>query len=208
MSAFQSIYYSLVLLSAVIFTGCAAPLQVSMREIAPGVFDGPRPGTQDDFAVLRQHGIRTLVSLEVFTFDVAPVRRRAEQNHIRFINIPVAAAPWAPSEEKVKLLLQTLANTNLQPIYVHCLMGRDRTGVLLALYRVYYCSCAPEEAWEQMLHKGGFKSSWGLAGFKRYFWDHTKIPDWAQQTDLASQAKDPSGHGLRGDTGITQGKCK
>jgi len=149
-------------------------------EISPGIFGGRKPSNQADFDVLRAHGIRTIVSLQTFKWHVEPERRLSAKNGIAFENIPIAAAPWGPAEWKVKALFQLLTNPRLRPIYVHCALGRDRTAVLMALYRVYYENCAAQEAWDQMLRRGGFKSRWGMFGFQRYYWNHCKRPDWAQ----------------------------
>jgi hypothetical protein len=82
-----------------------------------------------------------------------------------------------PRDKRVKEALLALHNPSLHPIFVHCLVGADRTTLITALYRMYYQDWTPEAAWREML-KAGFHSNWWLLGFKTYFWKHTEKPDW------------------------------
>jgi hypothetical protein len=168
-----------------------------MHEALPGIFEGRKPTSNADFAALRQHGIRTIVSVQAMAGAVNRERRHAQQTGFCFRNVPIVASPFGPREQNVKAALEIMATPSLRPIYVHCLLGRDRTEVLLALYRVYYENWTPEAAWQHMLRGGGFKS-WGLPGFKRYFWRHSKKPSWVKSmSDLqsTSSVNGPTGCG-------------
>ena len=70
-----------------------------------------------------------------------------------------------------------LSDPALRPIFVHCLLGKDRTALITGLYRVYYQDWTPEAAWAEML-RSGFHVRPTLRGFETYFWGHTKKPDW------------------------------
>ena len=158
--------------------GCATNKSLVATQIAPGVFAGRKPHSDADFQALKAKGIRTVVNLQTMTWDIAPERKLAERNGIAFRNIPITASPFGPRAQKVQQLFQTLATPSLQPVYVHCLLGRDRTGVLMALYRVYYNNVDPNTAWAEMIRRGDFKSRWGLVGFKLYYWHHLDKPAW------------------------------
>lgn len=183
--------------AALLFSGCStAPLSLSIHETSPGVFEGRKPKTEADFATLRQNKIRTILSLQTLTCAVEPERKRAEQNGLALLNVPILASPFGPRERNVKAALQILATPSLKPIYVHCLLGRDRTGVLLALYRVYYENWTPEAAWDDMIRRGGFKSRLGMLGFEMYFWRHTRRPAWVKGVVPAPKPKTPPNPGM------------
>ena len=163
----------------VLLSGCASPChRFSYHEGLPEVFVGCRPKKSADFDELRQHGIRTIISYESFPWHVAPERQKAQKNGFAFVNAPVFASPFGPSEKSIKRALRVLNDQSLRPVYVHCLYGRDRTAMILGLYRIYYQAASPQEVWDEMI-RSGYKSDWSLWGFKRYFWKHTNKPDWA-----------------------------
>jgi len=58
-----------------------------------------------------------------------------------------------------------------QPIYLHCVLGRDRTSMLAGLYRIYFDGMTKEEAYRQMKAEG-FRDVWFLHGLKEYFDKH------------------------------------
>jgi protein-tyrosine phosphatase len=170
-----------VLFLVLLCCGCStAHSSLQITEIAPGVFDGPKPRSQSDFQALREKGIRTIVSLQTLTGDIEPERKRAAKNGFEYVNVPILASPFGPREEKVRQLFEAIAAPSARPVYVHCLLGRDRTGVLMALYRVYYENVSPKDAWEEMIHRGGFRSRWALIGFRVYYWNHCDRPDWVR----------------------------
>jgi protein tyrosine/serine phosphatase len=45
-------------------------------------------------------------------------------------------------------------DTDQHPIFVHCLHGRDRTGLMTAVYRVHFDGWPVEKAYEEMLECG------------------------------------------------------
>lgn len=167
--------------AGILLAGCSTtPRPLAMRQVSPWIFEGPKPKTDADFVTLRNRGIRTILSLQTLTAAVEPERRRAAANGMAFRNVPIFASPFPPQERHVREVLQILAEPSLRPIYFHCLLGRDRTEVMLALYRVYYENWTPEAAWKEMLHGGGFKSRWAMHGFETYFWRHSKKPAWVR----------------------------
>ena len=185
-------------LAALLFAGCAsAPPKFPFRQVSSGVFEGFAPESKSDFKILRTYGIRTILSLRALPWHIPPERRKAEKNGIGFVNTPIPATPFEPSEESVKAALLALSDPSLQPIYVHCLLGRDRTTMVVALYRVYFENWTPEAAWREML-SCGFKQHWTLRGFATYFWSHTEKPDWVKEL-LAERAKNDTDNATYGN---------
>lgn len=167
-----------VLATLLFWSGCASPCHhFSFHEALPGVFVGCRPKSQADFDHLHKCGIRTIVSYETFNWHVAPERRKAEQNRIAFVNVPIFASPFGPSEQSMRRALEVLSDVSLRPAYVHCLYGRDRTAIILGLYKVYYQGAPPEQTWQEII-RSGYHADLSLWGFTRYYWKHTQKPEW------------------------------
>ncbi len=170
-------------------SGCATrgkPLRIV--EVSPGIFEGPRVHKQADFDLLKAHGVRTILSLEALPWDIWPERRRALQNGIEYVNVPIMATPLEPREKRVNEALMVLDDRSLRPIYVHCYLGEDRDTFLIGLYRVYFQHWTPEAAWDEML-RSGFHVRLTLRGFRTYFWRHAQEPPpWAKVASARKKA--------------------
>lgn len=168
---------TLAVLAGLLCSGCATgPLA---RRVSPGIFAGRYPRNQADYDTLRARGVRTIVSLGVLPWNVAKERRRAQRNGFIFRNFYVIASPFEPSERSIKGALLALHDPSLRPVFIHCHLGRDRTAMVVGLYRIYYQGWTPRQAWIAMLHTG-FRLGWMLSGLRRYFWSHTRRPDWVK----------------------------
>src|SRR5260370_17640394 len=62
-----------------------------------------------------------------------------------------------------------------RPIYFDCALGRDRTALVAALYKMYFMGMSQQDAWIYM-KEAGFKESWLRNGLKRYLWKHPNPP--------------------------------
>ena len=161
---------------ALLAAGCASNKPFWMRQVSPGIYEGYKPRTQDDFDALRSHGMRTILSLEELPWDIWPERKHAHESGFEYRDVPILASPPAPSQN-VKAALLVLNDSSLRPIFVHCFLGEDRSTFILGLYRIYFQDWPPQAAWQEMLHSG-FHVRWSLRGFTSYFWEHTQKPGW------------------------------
>ena len=58
----------------------------------------------------------------------------------------IEAKAWHPEDEDVARLLKTIQDPNNQPVFVHCQHGADRTGTMIAAYRIVVEGLTPNEA--------------------------------------------------------------
>lgn len=90
-------------------------------------------------------GIKTVLSLQLITFDTA--LEETAQSGLTLVHVPMV--PWSiPMESLVEALL-TIKNAD-KPVLVHCLHGSDRTGTIVALYRILFENWSREEALTEM----------------------------------------------------------
>ncbi len=172
------------LLGACLCGGCAGPRCI---KVSPGIYEGHKPWTEGDFNALRAEGIQTILSLELYPWDVWPERWQAHRGGFAYLDVPILASMLPPREPDVRQALLLLHDDSLRPIFIHCFLGRDRDTFIIGLYRIYFEGWTPEAAWEEML-RSGFHSSFRLRGLTTYFWHHTQVPDWAKR---ASSAREP-----------------
>lgn len=93
----------------------------------------------------RDLGIKTILSLQLFSFD--SVIEVSEQSGLRLEHVPMI--PTTVSEDDIIKALKIIKNSE-KPILVHCLHGSDRTGTVVAMYRIVFENWTKEEAKSEM----------------------------------------------------------
>ena len=148
------------------------------------LFRGAQPkGT--GLTELKKLGITTIVDLrgedrEKYKWE----REESESLGMRFVHLPVSG--WSPpSDEQVAQFLALFRDDPRQKVFVHCRFGDDRTGVLVATYRMAVDQWSPEQAMNEM-YFFGFNGFWhpSMKKFIREFPNH-----WHSAPALASPAQ-------------------
>lgn len=118
--------------------------------VAPGLYRGGQPDEQG-IQWLRARGIRTVVNLRHYHGDTEGELVRAAG--MRYVHIPLESTD-APEPEQVARFLEVVRDAGAHPIYVHCLHGVDRTGAMIAVYRIEEQGWSNSDALAEMEHFG------------------------------------------------------
>jgi hypothetical protein len=141
-------------------------------EVAPGIYRGPAPETAADFRQIRDLGVRTVLDLRKFRRRKMDDTCRCARAHgMGYVRAPVSFRPQRDCSPERALRL--LTSPHLQPVYIHCELGRDRSGLIIGLYRVRYEGWSPCDAYAEM-QQLGFNER--LRGLDRYFWERHGRP--------------------------------
>jgi len=95
-------------------------------------------GAQPEIAAypsLKALGIDTVVRLSTGEEFIEGEREHVEALHMRFVSLPWRAAD-TPTNEQVAAFLEIARDHPQWTVFVHCREGVDRTGVMVALYRI------------------------------------------------------------------------
>jgi protein tyrosine phosphatase (PTP) superfamily phosphohydrolase (DUF442 family) len=108
---------------------------------------------------LNKLGITLIIDLrDEFRRESSHEKEEAESLGMKFMLIPGNA--WSPpSDQQMAQFFAVLAVHPQDTIFVHCWLGGDRTGMLLAAYRIAFEQWSTEKAVAEM-HKFRFKSFW------------------------------------------------
>jgi tyrosine-protein phosphatase SIW14 len=91
--------------------------------------------TSDGFTALHAMGVGMVVNLRDDRPEMATEKREVESLGMKYIEIPWSASHEPASPQIVEFLDLVRANPDTK-IFVHCRRGADRTGVMIASYRV------------------------------------------------------------------------
>jgi tyrosine-protein phosphatase SIW14 len=102
--------------------------------VTENLYRGGQP-TPDGFKTLHAMGVGIVVTFRENHTDVATEKRAAESQGMKSIEIPWSANHEPSSAQVVEFLDLIRANPDTK-IFVHCRRGADRTGVMIAAYRI------------------------------------------------------------------------
>ena len=102
----------------------------------------------EDYAALAKLGVKTVINL---TSDDAQAdeQRLVEKNGMRYVHIPMDTRR-EPTKAELEQFLALTSDAASQPVYVHCVGGRHRTGVMTAVYRMTHDGISGDAAFQEM----------------------------------------------------------
>lgn len=118
-------------------------------EVTPYLYRGAQP-TREGLKALAGMGVDIVVDLRLS--GQSSERKVVTADGMKYISIP-----WHcmfPSDKKTALFLKVLRDNPKKKIFVHCRFGDDRTGMMVAAYRMAVENWTPEQAWKEMRQFG------------------------------------------------------
>ena len=144
-------------------------------KVDDGVYKGSRPRTDADFRFLQSRHVKYILDLQLIPSLQRSEQKKAKRYGIEVIHGRINASPVAPSEKHIASILAILRDSRYRPIYFHCALGRDRTALVAALYKMYFMGMSQQDAWRYM-KEAGFKEAWIRDGLKKYLKNHPTAP--------------------------------
>ena len=126
--------------------------------------DQPSPHGMEN---LKKLGLKTILNLRSFHSD----RDEIGETGLAYEHIYMKA--WHPEEEDVVRFLKIVTDPKRAPVLVHCQHGADRTGTMIAVYRIAVQGWSKAEAIREMTEGGfGFHQTW------------SNLPKWIQKLNI------------------------
>jgi len=98
------------------------------------IYRGAQPSSAG-FSALAKMGVKTIVDLRESGSRSISEQKTVEADGMKYVSIPLNGY-GAPSNETVLKLIGFLDDKSAGPVFVHCRRGADRTGTILACYRI------------------------------------------------------------------------
>lgn len=146
----------------------------AFSQVTAGIYRGARPGDKG-LQYLNALNVKTVIDLQggdLIKFDpslndwfevgetpesIAQEKAQAELLHMAFYNKPLSSFDDVSrtEDQEIEAALSIMHDPASQPVFVHCEHGKDRTGLLVALYEVRYLGYSIAQAhkeWESSGH--------------------------------------------------------
>ena len=142
-------------------------------EVTPTLYRGAQP-SHAGFKSLAKMGIGIVV-------DVRGTKRNGEGREVKRLGMKYVSIPWHcpfPRDEVFARFLQVIKGNPGKKVFVHCRLGDDRGGMMVAAYRMALEGWSAHEARKEMEQFGFARSHHlicpGLARYERDFPEHLR----------------------------------
>ena len=122
--------------------------------VAPNLYRGAQP-TAEGLRAAQKLGVKTVIDLRAFHSDAG----EAAGTKLKLEGISFKT--WHPEDDDVIHFLKIVTARKNQPVFVHCQHGSDRTGMMVAIYRIAVQGWTKRDAIDEMTNGGfGFHPMW------------------------------------------------
>ena len=154
--------------------------------VTENLYRGGQP-TEEGFRELKKLGIEIVVN-----FRDEPARIEEERQAVEALGLRPVSIPWSswhrPKKKQVAEFLELLRANPKPKIFVHCHRGADRTGVMVAAFRMALQGWTPPQALTEMR----------TFNYHRFWYPHLRryVQDFPQQwaTDPVFRTLQPAAH--------------
>ncbi len=135
----------------------------NFHQINDHVYRGAQP-TNAGFQSLAKLGVKTVIDLRESGDRSVAEQAMVEAAGMRYVSVPLKGMS-APSPANVSKILALFDDPSAGPVFVHCRRGADRTGTVIACYRITH------DGWENrkaLQEAKGFGMSWTEIAMQHY----------------------------------------
>jgi tyrosine-protein phosphatase SIW14 len=174
-SRFSRLSASVVVLALMVSIGAAqSELRYkelpNFRKVQAHLYRGGQPAS-GGLKKLTELGIKTVVNLRGEDERSRAEEAEAKASGLRYYAIPMPGLS-RPSDAQMKQVLAILDDQENWPVFIHCKRGSDRTGTVIACYRISKEGWAGERAINEARQYG---MSWMEFGMRDYISDYARL---------------------------------
>lgn len=121
--------------------------------VSPCIYRGNQPSGKG-YQSLKSMGIKTVINLRAAHTE----RKEVEAAGMKSLEFPLSMTNNI-RREKLQEVVRAMSDPSNHPVYIHCAMGQDRTGVAVAAYRMDVDGWSLDDA-EKEMQSFGFNDAW------------------------------------------------
>lgn len=150
----------------------AAPGVPNFHRVNGSIYRGGQP-TAQGWTSLERLGVKTVIDLRREGEHSTKAEQQAvEAAGMHYVNVPMKGIV-APTDETILKVLALLQSSSGGPVFVHCRRGVDRTGTVIACYRIAHDGWKNQKALDEAKSYG---MHWFEIGLKRYVLTFSPTP--------------------------------
>jgi tyrosine-protein phosphatase SIW14 len=141
-------------------------------EVTPTLYRG---------GLLKTDGLKTLAKMGIKVVVDTHANDVSEEKTVQGLGMEYVAIPWHcpwPKDEVFAKFLKVLRENRGKKVFVHCRLGDDRTGMMIAAYRMADEGWTADEAMNEMRAFGFTRAHHlicpGLASYEKHFPERLK----------------------------------
>ncbi len=126
--------------------------QFNFHIVDDGIWRSAQPSIES-IAVMKKHGLKTIINLRADKENHLWESRVCDSLGIQYYHLPMDGRE-VPDTADINKILRVIENQQNQPVMYHCLGGKDRTGIVTAIYRLKNSDIGFKEVHTEMLIYG------------------------------------------------------
>jgi protein tyrosine/serine phosphatase len=153
----------------------------NFHQVNDHIYRGAQP-SGPGFGELSKLGIKTVIDLRESGDRSVTEKKTVEAAGMHYLSFPIGGYS-VPSADAMTRLLALFEDAKAGPVFVHCRRGADRTGTVLAIYRIVH------DHWENakaLAEAKAFGMSWTERAMQSYI-VHYKVPEPAGPASAVTQ---------------------
>jgi protein tyrosine/serine phosphatase len=119
----------------------------NFHQVDQNLYRGAQP-SDEGLKNLAGLGVKTIIDLRHGEDRAGEEQKEAERLGLRYINVPMEGLT-TPTDKQIADLMTVLNAADQGPVFVHCREGKDRTGTVVACYRILHDHWANDKALEE-----------------------------------------------------------
>ena len=154
-------------------------------KVSERLYRGGQPGT-GGVKKLADIGIKTIINLRGTDEMTRAEEAEAKAAGLVYFNIPMPGLS-RPTHEQISRVMKIVGDQESGPVFIHCKRGSDRTGTVVAVYRISHDGWTADKA---LTEAKRFGLSWVEFGMKDYVSDYYR--DWNTNKQNSLEASQQS----------------
>jgi protein tyrosine/serine phosphatase len=156
-------FVALLLCAGLTSVAADLPAIPNFHQVDGHLYRGAQPSARD-FPSLARMGVKTVLDLRDGAGHVRGEQKQVQAAGMRYVSLPMNGLE-APSEQQIARALEILQDEASGPVFVHCRRGADRTGTVVACYRIAHDRWPNQKALDEART---FGMSWLERGMRNY----------------------------------------
>lgn len=145
-------YIALSLLLAVCAVAAPPASIPHVKQVNEHLYRGGQPNNKE-LKALQTVGVKAIIDLRGAGERSMREEKAVEALGMKYYSVPLRPMA-APTDKQVALLLSLIADSNNWPVFIHCERGKDRTGTVIACYRIAHDGWPNERALTEAVDDG------------------------------------------------------